>query len=573
MAARGVCLTGAPPHARDPPVPPYPPGAPPGGARPGGPGAARRDRGRGGRRLRPVPAGPGPDPRETLEGFTRTWSRGDDAGAAAPRPTRPLPPRRCARTGGDWTERSCAPRSCRSTRTATAPAAACTSRGRCRSSAASPMTRTPRCARTTRRAGRSCGTRSSCIRARQRHPPGHGASPTRPARASSTATAGHRHDRAVVHVGVARNKVSDPDATARAMAKVVDVDAGAYARAIRRAGPQQFVEAVTLRETDFEDKQTALQAVPGLQTLDATAPLAPTRGFARAVLGTVGPATAEQFERLGAGVRPRGGGRPVRPRGALRAPARRHADAQGRHPPRGRHAGPDAAHEGRHAGARAAHDARPRRAGRGRDRARRPRGAGGARRGAAVHRRRARGGQPADELLVRPRARRPLRAGLDVQGGQHGGAAARRAARERPRRVPADDQRGRADVQELRGRGGRRRAVRAGLRHLVQHRVREPVGAPAGGRAAAHRARLRARAEGEASAAGRPEPGPAQRRPRRARRGDDRPGADRGEPAADGGRRGDRRRRALARAAARGERPARERPAGVRRRARRRCAR
>jgi cell division protein FtsI/penicillin-binding protein 2 len=105
--------------------------------------------------------------------------------------------------------------------------------------------------------------------------------------------------RAVVHVGVARNKVSDPAATAAAMAKVVDVDADAYARAIRRAGPQQFVEAVTLREADFEDRNTALQAVPGLQTVDDTAALAPTRGFARALLGTVAPATAEQLERLG----------------------------------------------------------------------------------------------------------------------------------------------------------------------------------------------------------------------------------------------------------------------------------
>jgi cell division protein FtsI/penicillin-binding protein 2 len=105
--------------------------------------------------------------------------------------------------------------------------------------------------------------------------------------------------RAVVHVGVARNRVSDPEASAAAMAKVVDVAPGAYERAIRRAGPQQFVEAVTLRESDFEDKQKALQAVPGVQTLDDTAPLAPTRGFARALLGTVAPATAEQIERLG----------------------------------------------------------------------------------------------------------------------------------------------------------------------------------------------------------------------------------------------------------------------------------
>jgi cell division protein FtsI/penicillin-binding protein 2 len=110
--------------------------------------------------------------------------------------------------------------------------------------------------------------------------------------------------RAVVRVGVARNKVKDVDATAQAVAKVVDIDAGAYARAIRRAGPQQFVEAVTLRESDFESKQTALQAIDGVQTVDDTAALAPTRGFARALLGTVGPATAEQLERLGSAYGP-----------------------------------------------------------------------------------------------------------------------------------------------------------------------------------------------------------------------------------------------------------------------------
>jgi cell division protein FtsI/penicillin-binding protein 2 len=56
---------------------------------------------------------------------------------------------------------------------------------------------------------------------------------------------------------------------------------------------------VTLRESAFESKQSAIQAIDGVRTLDDTAPLAPTRGFARALLGTVGPATAEQLERLG----------------------------------------------------------------------------------------------------------------------------------------------------------------------------------------------------------------------------------------------------------------------------------
>jgi len=45
-------------------------------------------------------------------------------------------------------------------------------------------------------------------------------------------------ERAVVRVGVARDRVRDVDATARAVAEVADVDARAYARAIRRAGPR-----------------------------------------------------------------------------------------------------------------------------------------------------------------------------------------------------------------------------------------------------------------------------------------------------------------------------------------------
>ena len=61
--------------------------------------------------------------------------------------------------------------------------------------------------------------------------------------------------RAVVRVGVARDRVKDVDATAAAVAKVVDIDAAAYAKAIRNAGPRQFVEAVELRADDFAPKR------------------------------------------------------------------------------------------------------------------------------------------------------------------------------------------------------------------------------------------------------------------------------------------------------------------------------
>ena len=248
---------------------------------------------------------PGPTPRETLEGFTRTWSGGDDAGAARATTDAAVAAKalRANRRGLDGAKLRASVLSVHEDGDR--------ARGRVHLSWQVPQF------------GRFAYDANAALRKDDKagwqvvwdpklvHPALDsgtrlGTSVAHPARARILDRDGRPivTDRAVVHIGVARNKVSDPDATARAMAKVVDVDAGAYARAIRRAGPQQFVEAVTLRETDFEDKQTALQAVPGLQTLDATAPLAPTRGFARAVLGTVGPATAEQLERLGSAYGP-----------------------------------------------------------------------------------------------------------------------------------------------------------------------------------------------------------------------------------------------------------------------------
>src|SRR3954467_2150510 len=73
--------------------------------------------------------------------------------------------------------------------------------------------------------------------------------------------------RAVVHVGVEHDKVADVDATAAALAGVLDIDARAYARAIRGAGPKQFVEAVTLRERDYVPVRARLRAIPGVQAL------------------------------------------------------------------------------------------------------------------------------------------------------------------------------------------------------------------------------------------------------------------------------------------------------------------
>jgi cell division protein FtsI/penicillin-binding protein 2 len=106
-------------------------------------------------------------------------------------------------------------------------------------------------------------------------------------------------DRAVWRVGLARDKVDDISASAGALADVVDVEAGPLRRALRNAGPQQFVEAITMRPDDYEEVKAALEDVPGALAVESEAPLAESREFGRALLGAVGPATAEQLKKLG----------------------------------------------------------------------------------------------------------------------------------------------------------------------------------------------------------------------------------------------------------------------------------
>ena len=109
-------------------------------------------------------------------------------------------------------------------------------------------------------------------------------------------------DRAVVRVGLQRNKAGLDSITA--LGHVLDIDTKAYVTAFKGAGPKQFVEAQTLRKSDYEDVKDQLAGIPGLQTVETTAPLAPTRTFGRAVLGGVGPATAEQVEQSGGKIAP-----------------------------------------------------------------------------------------------------------------------------------------------------------------------------------------------------------------------------------------------------------------------------
>ena len=111
-------------------------------------------------------------------------------------------------------------------------------------------------------------------------------------------------------------------------------------RRIRKAGAGRFIPVITLRRAEFDDVEAQLADVPGVALNRTTAQLAPSRGFGRALLGTVGPATAEQVEqseRAARGRRRRGA---VRARAGARRAARRRAGAQHRPAlPRDRHRG------------------------------------------------------------------------------------------------------------------------------------------------------------------------------------------------------------------------------------------
>ncbi|GGC79473.1 cell division protein FtsI [Tersicoccus solisilvae] len=108
-------------------------------------------------------------------------------------------------------------------------------------------------------------------------------------------------DRPVVRVGLDKAKVpaAQQDRAARAIAAAVDIDAAGYAATVKAAGAQAFVEAITYRDGTHDAERREAAAVTGAVEVADRIPLAPTSTFARAVLGTVGPVTAEMVAQSG----------------------------------------------------------------------------------------------------------------------------------------------------------------------------------------------------------------------------------------------------------------------------------
>jgi cell division protein FtsI/penicillin-binding protein 2 len=111
-------------------------------------------------------------------------------------------------------------------------------------------------------------------------------------------------EREVVTVGLQPSRATDLAGTVTRVARLTGVDAAGLLKRAAAAKPDQFVEVITLRREAYDAQRDQLRPIPGAVFREGTRQLAPTAAFARALLGSVGPATAEIVEQSAGAVRP-----------------------------------------------------------------------------------------------------------------------------------------------------------------------------------------------------------------------------------------------------------------------------
>lgn len=105
--------------------------------------------------------------------------------------------------------------------------------------------------------------------------------------------------RGVVVIGVQPSLVKSAERLARklgAALKPEGVDTSELPDRIREADPGAFVDVVTVRRSRYQELKPQIYDLPGTVFLSRGQVLAPTREFARALLGTVGPVTKEDMD-------------------------------------------------------------------------------------------------------------------------------------------------------------------------------------------------------------------------------------------------------------------------------------
>lgn len=104
----------------------------------------------------------------------------------------------------------------------------------------------------------------------------------------------------VVNIGLEPSRLHGKDAqTIATVARVLHVDAGPLAAAVKSAKPDAFVPVITLRRAAYAKVKQLIYSLPGTVFTTSTALLPPQTGFARALLGSVGAATADVLKTAG----------------------------------------------------------------------------------------------------------------------------------------------------------------------------------------------------------------------------------------------------------------------------------
>lgn len=114
-------------------------------------------------------------------------------------------------------------------------------------------------------------------------------------------------DRPVVRVGLDKSHLQPEqwEQSARELAELVEIDETAYTQRVAASGERAWVQAIVLRDDAQREISTEqITQIPGAGVQQDTLPLAPTRTFARALLGSVGPATAEIVENSAGRIQP-----------------------------------------------------------------------------------------------------------------------------------------------------------------------------------------------------------------------------------------------------------------------------
>jgi cell division protein FtsI/penicillin-binding protein 2 len=107
--------------------------------------------------------------------------------------------------------------------------------------------------------------------------------------------------RPVVNVGVEPQRITNQSALIAALDAAfksvgVSVDLADLPGRIAAAKPDAFISVVTLRREAYDQIRHQIRDLPGTVFEEGTLALAPTRTFARALLGTVGDVTREQLD-------------------------------------------------------------------------------------------------------------------------------------------------------------------------------------------------------------------------------------------------------------------------------------